>query len=98
MWKKYRLAMKTHLRMKCPNYSHWNRLEVEKVFQNPESPEPKVQILIPSYLPYKEEKCSKFGHLIAEEKELIRMMLGCWLKQDYQRSDIFDVVVTVPQL
>jgi hypothetical protein len=29
-----------------------------------------VQILIPSYLPYKEEKCSKCGHVFAEEKEL----------------------------
>jgi hypothetical protein len=41
---------------------------------NPDSPEPKVQVFLPSYLPFKEEKCSKCGKVIAEEKELIRIV------------------------
>jgi len=32
------------LRMKCPNCGHWNRITVEKVLFNPDSPEPKVQV------------------------------------------------------
>jgi hypothetical protein len=41
---------------------------------NPDSPEPKVQVFLPSYLPMKEEKCSKCGYTIAEEKELIQIV------------------------
>jgi hypothetical protein len=59
--------------MKCRNCGHWNRFEVEKVMFNPDSPEPKVQVFLPSYLPYKEEKCSKCGHVIAEPKTIIRI-------------------------
>jgi predicted nucleic-acid-binding Zn-ribbon protein len=66
--------MKTKLRMKCKQCGHWNSIEVEKVMLNPDSPEPKVQIFIPHYLPLKEEKCSKCGAVIAEEKELIRIV------------------------
>ena len=66
--------MKTTLRMKCRSCSHWNRIDVEKVFLNPDSPEPKVKVFIPSYLPLKTEKCSKCGHVIAQEKELIRIV------------------------
>ena len=66
--------MKTKLRMKCRNCGHWNRIGVEKVFLNPDSPEPKVQVFLPSYLPPKTEKCSKCNHVIAEEKELIRIV------------------------
>ena len=63
--------MKTKLRMKCKNWGNWNRIEVEKVFLNPE---PKVQVFLPSYIPLKTEKCSKCNHVIAEEKELIRII------------------------
>ena len=49
---------------KCGSCGHWNRFEVEKVFLNPGSPEPKVRILIPSYLPLKTEECEKCGQLI----------------------------------
>lgn len=66
--------MKTKLRLKCRSCGNWNRFEVEKVLFNPDSSEPKVQIYLPSYLPYKEEKCSKCGNVIAEEKTLIRVV------------------------
>lgn len=66
--------MKTKLRMKCKACGHWNRIEVEKVMLNPDSGEPKVQVFIPHYLPYKEERCSKCGSVIAGEKELIRIV------------------------
>ena len=64
----------TKLRMKRKQWGHWNRIEVEKVMLNPDSPEPKVQVFLPSYLQLKEEKCSKCGCVIAEEKELIRIV------------------------
>jgi phage FluMu protein Com len=66
--------MKTKLRMKCPSCSHWNRIEVEKVFSEQTTSEAKVKAFIPMYLPFKTEKCSKCGHVIAEEKELIRIV------------------------
>jgi hypothetical protein len=49
-------------------------MEVEKVLFNPDSPEPKVKVFLPSYLPLKTEKCSKCGQVMAEEKELIRVI------------------------
>jgi hypothetical protein len=61
--------MKTRLIMKCKDCGHWNRIEVEKVFFNPESPEPKVQIFLPSYLPLKTDKFTKCNYVIAEEKK-----------------------------
>ena len=66
--------MKTKLRMKCRNCSHWNRFEVEKVFSEQATSEPKVKAFIPSYLPLKTEKCSKCNYVIEEEKELIRII------------------------
>ena len=65
--------MRAKLRIKCKQCGHWNRIDVEKVMLNPDSPEPKVQVFLPSYLPLKTEKCSKCGYTIAEEKELIRI-------------------------
>lgn len=59
--------------MKCKTCGHWNRIEVEKVLLNPDSPEPKVKVFLPSYLPLKNEKCSKCGQVIAQQKELIRI-------------------------
>lgn len=41
---------------------------------NPDSQEPKVQVFLPSYLPYKEEKCSKCGQVIVDKKELKRIL------------------------
>jgi hypothetical protein len=37
--------------MNCKQCGHWNRIKVEKVMLNPDSPEPKVQVFLPSYLP-----------------------------------------------
>jgi hypothetical protein len=47
---------------------------VEKVLFNPDNPEPKVKVFVPSYLSLKTETCSKCGQIIAEEKELIRIV------------------------
>jgi phage FluMu protein Com len=66
--------MKTKLRMKCPKCSHWNKIKVEKVFSEQGTKEPKVKAYIPYYLPFKAEKCSKCGQVIAREKELIRIV------------------------
>jgi predicted nucleic-acid-binding Zn-ribbon protein len=66
--------MKTKLRLRCKNCGNWNRFEVEKVFSEQATIEPKVKAFIPMYLPLKEEKCSKCGHVIAQEKELISIV------------------------
>jgi len=67
--------MKTRLRMKCSTCGCWNRFEVEKVFLEPETTEPKVKIFIPTYMPLKLETCRKCGRVIAEPKELIRIKI-----------------------
>ena len=66
--------MKTKLRMKCRNCSQWNRFEVEKLAVEQPSSESKATYLIPYYMPLKEEKCTKCGSVIAEKKELIRII------------------------
>ncbi len=66
--------MKTKLRMKCKSCGHWNRIEVEKVLFEPDSPEPKVNVFMPMYLPLKVETCKKCKSVIAEPKELIRIV------------------------
>ena len=53
--------MKRMLGMKCPCCSHWNRLEVDKIFLEQPYPEPKVKVLIPMYNPLKTETCKKCG-------------------------------------
>ena len=60
--------MRTHLRKKCSNCSHWNRFEVEKMLLAQLDSELEVEERIPYYLPLKEEKCSKCSHVIAQEK------------------------------
>lgn len=42
--------------MKCPYCSHWNRIEVDKIFVEKPSKESKVQVLIPMYKPLRTEK------------------------------------------
>ena len=42
---------------------------VEKVMFNPDCPEPKVQMYIPSYLPFKTDVCDKCKSVIAEQKQ-----------------------------
>ena len=68
--------MKAKLRMKCKTCGHWNSIEVEKIMLNPDSHEPKVQVFLPSYLPLKVEVCSKCKSVIAEPKEVIRIVKG----------------------
>jgi hypothetical protein len=62
--------------MKCKACGYWNRIEVNKLFIEQPSSEPKVKVLIPMYEPLRVEKCKKCGKLIAEPKELIRVVKG----------------------
>ena len=55
-------------------FGHWNRFEVEKVLSAQLDSKLEVGAYIPYYLSSKEEKCSKCGHVIAEEKGLIRIV------------------------
>jgi len=66
--------MKTKLRMKCPNCGHWNRVPESKVLVEQDSPEPKVKVFIPMYLPLQVSKCKKCGEVIAQPKELIKIV------------------------
>lgn len=65
--------MKTKLRMKCKTCGQWNRIEVEKVMFE-QSPEPKVKVFLPMYMPLKVEKCKKCDRVIAQPQELIRIV------------------------
>jgi ribosomal protein S27AE len=62
------------LRMKCPKCGYWNRIEANKLFIEQETSEPKVKAYIPMYKPLKTENCKKCGQIIAEPKELIRIV------------------------
>lgn len=63
------------LRMRCSNCGHWNRVAVDKIFIEQSNPiEPKVKVLIPFYAPLEVVKCKKCGKVVAEPKELIRIM------------------------
>lgn len=53
----------TKLRMKHPHCGCWNRIEVDKIFVQQPSPEPKVKVLIPMYEPFEVAKCKKYGKL-----------------------------------
>jgi formylmethanofuran dehydrogenase subunit E len=39
-----------------------------------DSPEPKVKVFIPMYLPLQTSKCEKCGEVIAQPKELIKIV------------------------
>jgi len=65
--------MKTRLKIRCRACGYWNRIEVNKIFTEQPSPEPKVRVLIPMYEPLQLSKCKKCGRIIAEPKELIRI-------------------------
>jgi len=71
--------MKRTLRMKCPSCGHWNRVQVNKLFIEQPSPEPKVKVVIPMYEPLQVSKCAKCGKVIAEPKELIKIVKGSQL-------------------
>lgn len=60
--------------MKCKACGYWNRFEVNKLFIEQPSSEPKVKVLIPMYEPLKVETCKKCGSITAEPKTLIRII------------------------
>ena len=60
--------------MKCSSCGHWNRVPVNKIFIEQDSPESKVKVLIPMYKPLETTKCKKCGKIVAEPTELIRIM------------------------
>jgi len=67
------ISLRRFLRMKCKACGFWNRIEVDKIFIEQPSPEPKVMALIPMYEPLKTETCKKSKSVIAEPKELTRV-------------------------
>ena len=74
--------MKRNLKMKCSSCGHWNRVPVNKLFVEQSSPEPKVNVMIPMYEPLKVSKCKKCGRIIAEPKELIRIVKSSQLAEN----------------
>jgi len=64
----------TSLRMKCHSCGCWNRVAVDKVLVEQPSPEAKVKVFIPMYLPLQASKCEKCGEVIAQPKELIKIV------------------------
>lgn len=66
--------MKAKLRMKCPKCGEWNRITVNKLLIEQETSEPKVKAFVPMYEPLEASKCKKCGNVIAELKELIRIV------------------------
>jgi hypothetical protein len=63
-----------NLRMRCQTCGHCNRVAVNKVMVEQNSPEPKVKVFIPMYEPLQVSKCEKCGKIIAQPKELIRIV------------------------
>lgn len=59
--------------MKCKACGYWNRFEVNKLFLEQSTSEPKVKALIAMYEALKVETCKKCKKVIAEPKELIRI-------------------------
>jgi len=62
------------LKLRCKFCGYWNRVPVNKIFLEQEASEPKVKAYIPMYEPLEVVKCKKCGKLIAEPKELIRIV------------------------
>jgi phage FluMu protein Com len=65
--------VRTNLRLKCPSCHHWNRVQVDKIFVEKSTSEPKVKAYIPFYKPLEFARCEKCGKVIAEPQELIRI-------------------------
>ena len=57
--------------LKCRKCGRWNRIDVDKLFVEQPSVDPKVMVFIPMYRPLKNETCTKCGGPIAEEGVLI---------------------------
>jgi predicted nucleic-acid-binding Zn-ribbon protein len=62
------------LRMKCSKCGQWNSIEVNKLFIERETSEPKIKAYIPMYEALKVETCKKCKNTIAEPKTLIRIV------------------------
>jgi len=62
------------LKLRCKFCGYWNRVPVNKVLVEQDSPEPKVKVFIPMYLPLQASKCEKCGEVIAQPKELIKIV------------------------
>jgi len=59
------------------NCGYLNSVFVSKIFfEQPNPIEPKVKVMIPMYELLETSKCEKCGKIIAEPKELIRIMKG----------------------
>ena len=70
------MKVNTTLRMKCLHCGHWNRFPVNKIFIEQKTSESKIKAYIPMYKPLEITKCKKCGKVIAEPKELIRIVKG----------------------
>ena len=66
--------MRRVLRMRCPACGHQDRVQVNKVMVEQSSAEAKVKVFIPMYEPLQVSKCEKCGKIIAQRKELIRIV------------------------
>jgi hypothetical protein len=60
--------------MRCQVCGRWSRVTVNKVFVEQNSPKPQVKVFIPMYEPLQVSKCEKCGKIIAQPKELIRIV------------------------
>jgi hypothetical protein len=61
------------LRIKC-SCGKWNNIKVEKIMFQLDNEEPKMQVLVPAYLPIKTQVCKKCKKEIANPKEVIRII------------------------
>jgi hypothetical protein len=66
--------MSGNLRIRCRGCSHCNRVPVDKIMVEQNSPYPRVQVFISMYEPMQVPKCEKCGKIIAQLKELIRIV------------------------
>jgi hypothetical protein len=60
--------------MKCKACGCWNKIEVEKILFEVDSSEPKVKIFVPMYLSLRVEVCRNCKNVVAQPKELIRIL------------------------
>jgi len=62
---------------------------VNKVLVEQNSPEPKVKVFIPMYEPLQVSKCAKCGRIIAQPKELIRVVkskMRCGVEKESRKD------------
>ena len=78
-----------NLRMRCQICGHWNKVQVNKVVVKQNSPELKVKVFIPVYEPLQVFKCEKCGKIIAQPKELIRVVkskMRCGVEKESRKD------------